>query len=377
MMSDANKRNVLVLYTGGTLGMQAGEDGSLVCKTGLAEMMAGMPELSDPAAPNYTVFEFDPLLDSSSMTPKDWETIAATVEKHYYDYDGFVVIHGTDTMAYTASALSYMLENLGKIVVVTGSQLPLLQAYSDARQNLVLSLLFAAHVDVPEVCVLFNNVLLRGCRAKKVDATSTTAFTSPNFPPLATIGTSITLNRQLFLKPPIRRFQCRRALKTKIVALHMVPGFDDGVIRAAASEADALILLLYGTGNAPSERKEFIDILKTAIDSGTVVVAVSQCDRGSVNLNKYKVGSVLHNIGVLPAGDMTIEATSTKLAYLMGMGMTGRDLKGAFNSSLRGERTTASSTTGHDGAEVLSLQELVTASSISSPYAGFKMTSSL
>eukprot|EP00729_Bicosta_minor_P011012 gene11012-26778_t len=279
-MDQPHKRTVLVLYTGGTLGMEAGEDGSLVCKTGLAEMMAGMPELADAAAPNYTVLEFDPLLDSSSMTPKDWETIAATVEKHYYDYDGFVVIHGTDTMAYvksnhamftrwstgscinarecahenvyTASALSYMLENLGKIVVLTGSQLPLLQAYSDARQNLVLSLLFAAHVDVPEVCILFNNVLLRGCRAKKVDATSTTAFLSPNFPPLATIGTSITLNRQLFLKPPIRRFQCRRALRTKIVALHMIPGFDDGVIKGAASEADALILMLDPTIHLPS-----------------------------------------------------------------------------------------------------------------------------
>jgi len=326
---------------------------------------------------SYTVLEFDPLLDSSSMTPKDWETIAATVEKHYYDYDGFVVIHGTDTMAYTASALSYMLENLGKIVVLTGSQLPLLQAYSDARQNLVLSLLFAAHVDVPEVCILFNNVLLRGCRAKKVDATSTTAFLSPNFPPLATIGTSITLNRQLFLKPPIRRFQCRRALRTKIVALHMIPGFDDGVIKGAASEADALILMLYGTGNAPSERQEFIEILQSAIGQGTVVVAVSQCSKGEVNLNKYKVGSVLHNIGVLSAGDMTVEAASTKLAYLMGMGMVGPDLRHAFMSSLRGERTTANSTTGHDGAEVLSLQELVTASSTSLPFAGFKMTSSL
>jgi L-asparaginase len=166
---------------------------------------------------------------------------------------------------------------------------------------------------------------------------------------------------QLFLRPPARRFQIRHNLSTKILALHLVPGFDDSAIRACCKDAEALILMLYGTGNAPSTRDDFVATLKEAIDGGTVVVAVSQCPKGEVNLRAYEVGSILYKMGVLSAGDMTIEAASCKLAYLLGYGLKGDALRDAFNSSLRGERTDRG-TTGHDGSETLSLSNLISSS---------------
>ena len=335
---------VLVVYTGGTMGMQVGEDGCLRPKQGfLSSMIPHIEELQRPGMPAVTVTEYDPLLDSSDMGPEDWVKIATTVEQHYYDFDGFVIIHGTDTMAYTASALSFMFSNLGKPVVFVGSMLPFGEVHSDARRNLACSVLIAGRCGeiLPEVCIFFNDRLLRGNRATKMDSSAIAAFDAPNVAPLATMGTEMVLNENLILAPPKGRFALHTQLETKILVIRLVPGFVD-LDAIVQSDVRAVVLLLYGTGNAPARRTAFITWVQRLIEKGVVVVACSQCLRGTVQLEEYAVGKQLHDAGVMSALDMTCEAVVTKLAYLLPHGMTGEQLREAFQTSLRGELTVKS-----------------------------------
>jgi len=310
----------------------------------LTKQLTLMPELQAKHMPEYDVKEYDPVIDSSEMEPTDWANIAEDISSNYYEYDGFVVIMGTDTMAYCASALSFMMENLGKPVVLTGSMIPFAVVYNDARRNLIVSLLIASNFDIPEVCIFFNNKLLRGNRSCKLNSMSLDAFDSPNYPPLATLGVGLKLGNADILQHPKGRLRVHTYMDSKIMVLRLVPGIQAQAIRSLISGGGdqplkALVIELFGNGNSPSRRGEFMDALKAAIDAGILVVACSQCPSGRVMLNKYAIARRLQSIGVLSAHDCTVEAATTKLMYLFGRGVTRDEAAFYMNQSLRGEMT--------------------------------------
>ncbi|KAF4673469.1 hypothetical protein FOL47_010521 [Perkinsus chesapeaki] len=330
---------VLMIYTGGTVGMQPGPDGSLRPVPGfLTEKISKLEELKRPGMPDCTVIEWEELIDSSDVTPEHWAKMAKCIEENYYDYDGFVIVHGTDTMAYTAAALSFMMANLAKTVVLTGSILPFGEPHSDARRNIIVSTLIAGVCNIPEVCVFFNTSLLRGCRSVKVDSGSIAAFESPNFPPLATLGVGIHFNDHLLMPAPKGRFHVHTNMENSILVVRMVPGFAD-LETLKDSAVKGVVLSLYGTGNAPAKQQNFINWLQRFHERGIAVVAASQCLKGHVELNAYAVGARLLSVGVISAGDMTVEATVTKLSYLLGRGLSLKQISRAFEMSLRGEVT--------------------------------------
>jgi L-asparaginase len=343
-----DRASCLIIYTGGTIGMVRSSSGSLAPTSGyLQSTLNKMPELIHEDVPTYDILEWEHPIDSSDMTPSLWAKLAKQIEENYYDYDGFVILHGTDTMAYTASALSFMLENLNKTVILTGSMIPLSAPVSDAKRNLIVSLMCAVNLDVPEVCIFFNNALLRGNRCKKTDPDGVRAFESPNYPALAEMGVGITIRRDLILAAPRRRFQVHTDLYPNIAVIVIVPGFDTSIIRSfvvnAAQSLDtmppAIVMQLYGAGNAPINQKEFISALSFAISKGAIIVATSQCLRGSVDMSQYATGSALLSLGVIDGRDMTVEACCSKLAYLMGRGLRAASLKVAMEENLRGELT--------------------------------------
>lgn len=338
-------RRVLLLYTGGTIGMMPKADGSLGPEPGaLAPRMMKLEELESSRMPLCYYKEFDPVIDSADMCPDDWNTIARAVHDAYYDYDGFVIIHGTDTLAYTASALSFMLEQLAKPVVLTGSQLPLFEPLSDARQNLLSAIAFAGFADVCEVCIYFHDRLLRGNRASKVDSDSLAAFKSPRYPNLADMGVEINLFRNQLRRPPTGRFRMHSITVTDIMVVWVIPGFSDSflepMVGASKSPVRGMVLLLYGCGNAPAKKITFLNHIRKLTDQGVIIAACSQCQVGSVALDKYAVGKAFADAGVLSAADMTVEATVTKMAYLLSKDLSSLDTRRAMLQDLRGEMTT-------------------------------------
>lgn len=344
--SDARKR-VLIIYTGGTMGMKAQADGSLAPEAGfLTEEINKAPEMHRPEMPDYIIKEYNPLMDSSCMGPPDWSRIANDIGAEYLNFDGFVVIMGTDTMAYTASALSFMLENLGKTVVFTGSQIPFCEVYNDARRNLMVSIIFAVTDDFPEVCICFNDRLLRANRTVKVNSVGLNAFDSPNFPPLATLGAFIKERKELALPQPRGPFRVHSMLEAKVVVLKLVPGFDDECIHALiehSKQLKAIVLEMYGTGNGPAHhgKGSLVDAIERARAKQIVVVAVSQCIQGGVSLDVYSMGLEFKKAGVVSGGDLTTEACTTKLAYLFGRGATHDTISQLMRENLRGELTQA------------------------------------
>ena len=332
---------VLLIYCGGTMGMTM-QDGALSPLKGyLPERIREMPEVHEPSMPELDILEYDPLIDSSDVGPDDWALLVTQIREHYYDYDGFVVVHGTDTMAYTASALSFMLEGLGKAVVLTGSMIPLAAVHSDGRRNLLISMIFAAQLELCEVAIFFNDHLLRGNRATKLDSNGLDAFASPNHPPLATVGVRLSAERAKWRGPPVSRLRVHTRLETNVVVFHLVPGFDDRAIGALVREAEGLkgiVLSLYGTGNGGS-KSAFLRVIADAISKGILVAAASQVHKGRVSLETYEVGRQLLELGVVSAADMTKEAVVAKMAYLFGRGVCGAQLADAMSSDLRGELT--------------------------------------
>jgi len=344
------RKRVLVLCTGGTLTMAPNPDmgGALSPVPGaLTDFMKSMLELTNPKMPDVVVHEYSPLLDSSDMGPPDWQVIARDIKANYLHFDGFVVLMGTDTMAYTATALSFMLENLGKPVVFTGSQVPIAEPHSDARQNLIMSLIFAArHVPICEVTIFFHDRLIRACRAQKVNTGELHAFDSPNIPPLATTGISIKENDHMILPPARGVLRVHTRMDTRLLALRLVPGFDDKILQhtievgAESGSLRALVLQLYGTGNAPAVKEDFINCLKRANDLGILVVASTQCHVGTVMMGHYATGKALERAGVVSSNDMTLEAISCKIAYMMGRGDLSKDeIAQLMCVSMRGEVT--------------------------------------
>ncbi|ETV67693.1 hypothetical protein, variant 2 [Aphanomyces astaci] len=258
----------------------------------------------------------------------------------------FVVLQGTDTMAYTASALSFMLESLGKLVVISGAMIPLHFPHSDARRNLIMSVLCAASLEIPEVCIYSNDKLLRGNRTTKTFNMAVDAFHSPNHPVLALTGVETILEHGLILPYPRRRFSAFTKLHTNICVFHLVPGFDDDCITAyiekhkrdqPGASAKAMVFALYGTGNAPLKKDGFLQVIQHALDANIAVCVTTQCLHGRTQLDTYATGIKLLQMGVITSYDMTIESCVTKLAYLMGKGYRGPDLKLNMETDLRGE----------------------------------------
>ncbi|HEX2620208.1 MAG TPA: asparaginase [Phototrophicaceae bacterium] len=337
-----SKKRVYIAYTGGTIGMARTPDGYAPKPGYLAELMGALPELQHSTLPEYDIHEYDPLIDSSNMTPKGWMTIARDIAEHYDDYDGFVVLHGTDTMAYTASALPFILQGLTKPVIVTGSQIPLCEIRNDARGNLITAMMLAADYAIPEVCLCFGDTLLRGCRSTKVNAVGFQAFASPNFPPLGRIGIDITVNYDLILPPPGSAEPLEvGAVGTPLVGvLRLFPGISAELVTSMLQPPlRGLVLEAYGVGNGPSQNQELLEALSRAVENGVMVVNCSQCLQGLVDLETYAAGSALAKIGVISGYDMTTEAALAKMFYLFSQDLIPERVRELMLTNLRGELT--------------------------------------
>ena len=335
--------SVLLIYTGGTIGMKEDPVNQALRPFDFSALMEEVPELRkfDLRIDSYT---FDPLIDSSDVEPAMWQELASLIRDNYSKYDGFVVLHGTDTMAYSASALSFMLEGLAKPVIFTGSQLPIGRPRTDGKENLISSVEIAGAKApdgspmVPEVCIFFNSLLLRGNRSTKVDATGFEAFRSPNLPPLAEAGIDIRYNIDIIRRPPAGAFKAHCPLDTRVSILKVHPGITRQVVEdiLLGSLTRAVIIETYGCGNAPS-RSWFLDIVRESAARGKILLNVTQCLRGNVNMDLYATGKALKDAGVLCGGDITTESALGKLFFLMGNNNENESVKAALEKDLRGE----------------------------------------
>lgn len=349
-MSTLQRRpRVYLANTGGTIGMNQSVNGYRPEPGFLQKMLDQLPELHRSEMPEVVLEEYDPLLDSADMNPRDWLRIASDIVRRYDEFDAFVILHGTDTMAYTASALSYMFKNLTKTVILTGSQIPLREVRNDARDNLISSLLIAAHIPVPEVCIFFDQVLLRGNRTQKVNANQLDAFDSPNFPHLGQVGVEMKFRRDLILPPAVEPMKVRPIADSPFVGqIRLFPGISTDIVRNfLRPPIQGLVMETYGLGNAPARNKELIEAIREASDRGVVIVSVTQCQKGTVHMPGYETGRILHQAGVISGLDMTPEAALTKLFYLFTLSLSPEDVRRLMQRNLRGELTPPGSETTH------------------------------
>ncbi len=297
-------------------------------------------DLYSDKMPDWDLIEYAPLLDSSNMTYKQWNQIADTIQENYNKYDGFVVLHGTDTMAYSASALSFMLEGLNKPVIFTGSQIPLCELRSDGRDNLITSLLIAANDEICEVCLYFGNHLLRGNRAVKDSADGLIAFSSPNYPILAKAGISIEYFQTRLLPKPKEPFRVTKMKPASIGVIKMFPGIHFDLFAPIVNkDLQGLVLETFGTGNIPNYDEALPPLIRKAIENDTAVIVCTQCMQGTVRLGTYETSSELAKAGAASGYNMTTEATVTKLQYLFSKGFTSSEVRAWMESDLRGELT--------------------------------------
>lgn len=342
---------VLILYTGGTIGMKITNRGYAPAKGFLQEQLESMPQFHDPSQPKlttppsrlgsrvqYQIKEYDPLLDSANMQFEDWVVIAKDIEKNYHNFDAFIVLHGTDTMAYATSALSFMLVNLSKPVIVTGSQLPLGEIRNDAVENMLGALALAGQYNIPEVCLFFRSKLFRGNRSRKIDASAFDAFDSGNFPPLAYVGVDVSIqwtNVRLASKNALR---VAPITERNVAALRIFPGMPAALLENVLKEPiRGVILETFGSGNAPDNRPELLQILQEATNRGVVIVNCTQCLRGHVR-SHYASGKSLEDVGVISGHDLTTEAALMKLAYLLSYpDLSLVEIKRLMQTSIRGE----------------------------------------
>ncbi len=337
-------KRVLILYTGGTVGMGRSPGGGYQPIPGfLDKMMRRLPVFQEPEVPAWDIQQYDPLLDSSDMQPADWSRIARDIHAAYEDYDGFLVVHGTDTMAYTASALSFMLRGLGKPVFLTGSQIPLSETRNDAMDNLLTALLMLGRFSdrIAEVCVFFDNQLLRGNRTTKIHTEGFDAFATPDHPPLGEVGIDFELAERRLrpLPDPARELKVCEIGETTVGAFRVFPGMRPSFVEALlAPPTQGLVLECFGAGNAPTD-PALLKALRDARDRGVVVVAVPQPLYGSADLQLYANGRALLEAGVVCGHDMTVEAALTKLFYLFSRGLDPKQIRYRVQLDLRGELT--------------------------------------
>ncbi len=297
-------------------------------------------DLHHPDVPDWELIEFSPLLDSSDITVNEWNKIGKVIEANYEKYDGFVVLHGTDTMAYSASALSFMLENLNKPVVFTGAQIPLCELRSDGRDNIINSIVIAASDRIREVCLYFNGKLMRGNRSTKMSSDQFKAFSSPNSPLLADVG--ITINyHEISGKPRIQGpFRLQELGNIPIGVLKIFPGIQFELFESIMTEKlRGVVLETFGSGNIPSYNNALLPIIEKAYQCGTIIVVCSQCVRGTVSLGAYATSKALQDVDAVNGRDMTTEAAVTKLYYLYSKGLSKEEIKMAMSMNLRGELT--------------------------------------
>lgn len=335
---------VLLIYTGGTIGMVRNPETGVHEPLNFEHLASHVPELRQINVAVSTL-QFSQPIDSSNMSPKNWAMIAHMIVENYDSYDGFVVLHGTDTMAYTASALSYMLQNLQKPVILTGSQLPIGVLRTDGKENLITAIEMAAAHDrigqpmVPEVCVYFQTKLFRGNRSKKLSAEEFNAFRSPNYPALAEIGVHITYaHHHINYYPRDNELKPHYDFCTDVIMLKLFPGISQTMVHAVLSipSLRGVVLETFGAGNAMTEQW-FIDEISAAVQRGVVITNVTQCIDGMVEMNTYDTGNRLDQAGVISAGDMTTEATITKLMFLLGQGYSQEKVQEMMLISLAGE----------------------------------------
>lgn len=347
MGMNSAERSVLIIYTGGTIGMVADPRTGALAPMDLARLEHQVPELARTGVRLETI-SFERPIDSSDMRPAHWARIAAMIGEHYDRFDGFVVLHGSDTMAYTASALSFLLEGLAKPVVLTGSQLPIGTIRTDARENLITAIEIAAatdadgHAMVPEVVVYFEYHLLRGNRTVKVHAERFEAFRSPNWPALAEAGVHIRYDRNAILPPRGGPFQVHHTMDDHVMVLPLFPGIRADAVRAALSapELRAVVLGTFGSGNGPTE-PAFIEALADATERGVILVNVTQCVGGWVEQGRYVTSQAFVELGVVPGADLTMEAAVTKLMFLLGSGLDRTLVKQRMQVPICGELTLA------------------------------------
>jgi L-asparaginase len=339
-----NDVKVLVIYTGGTLGMVYEAKTDSLVPFDFAQIPDNLPEMARLDF-EISVLTFDNLLDSSNMNPSIWILLAKIIGENYALYDSFVILHGTDTMAYTASALSYLLENLNKPVILTGAQLPIGVARTDAKENFITALEIAADMNshnnpiVSEVCIYFNSLLLRGNRARKHESVQFNAFESENYPVLAEAGVKIE-----YSKPYIRHYQENAVLKVherldeNVIILKLFPGISEKVVRniLEIKGLRGIVLETFGSGNAPTE-KWFLELIKEFVDKGIIVFNVSQCNGGRVMQGRYQTSHSLQEMGVVSGADLTTEAAITKLMFALGQTNDIQEVKKILRHSIAGE----------------------------------------
>ncbi len=331
------QRRVLVLYAGGTVGMAPSDEGYRPM-TGFAEVLRRQ-FAAGAGLPDWAVVEMAEPIDSANLRPAHWQAIAAELVKRWEAWDGFVVLHGTDTMAWTASALSFMLLGTDKPVILTGAQIPLAQARSDAPANLQGALALAADPRIREVALYFGGRLLRGNRSRKVHADRFAAFDSPNCAPLAEAGIGITVHHDRLLPPAARDFALPAFERAAVAVLTIHPGLSAHAVEALLGDpaVRGLVLCSYGVGNAPDADGELLTVLGAAIARGVVVVNITQCVTGRVAQGSYATGAALARVGVVAGGDLTLEAAFAKLHVLIARGLTAAETRAAFGRALCGE----------------------------------------
>jgi L-asparaginase len=336
----SDRKHVGVIYTGGTVGMRKTPHGYAPMPD-FAEVLNTMFGRLGETLPHYTLHSYAVPIDSSNATPADWQTIGRDIAAMYDEHDGFVVLHGTDTMAYTASALSFMLQGLRKPVIVTGSQIPLEAVRSDAPQNLMTAMQLACDDDINEVCVYFNQRLLRGNRCTKISTEHLQAFDSPNYPWLGEQRIEIKLNRHALMpRAQAERFELPDYGRTTIFSLRFLPGMPLSAVQALLDlKPDAMILQCYGAGNAPDRDPALMAMLARASDAGTVLVGCSQALYGEVKIGTYAAGAEMTQAGVISARDMSFEAIYTKLHHLFALGLSADGVRKLFLQDLCGEVT--------------------------------------